>query len=72
MTFSLGEDLLVRLVGGPGEREHLPVDVDGGEVGDVDVSVNKIAKEGNSDNLLKRETLQGCPLKVTPFPPRHY
>ena len=35
MTFSLGEDLLVRLVGGPGEREHLPVDVDGGEVGDL-------------------------------------
>ena len=41
--FSLGKDLFVGLVGGPGEREHLPVDVDGGEVGDVDVSV----RDGN-------------------------
>ena len=36
----LGEYFLVGLVCRPGEREHLPVDVDGGEVGYVDVPVN--------------------------------
>ena len=37
--FALREYLLVGLVCRPGERQHLPVDVDGGEVGYVDVPV---------------------------------
>ena len=39
-SYVLGEYFLVGLVGRPGERQHLPVNVDRGEVRYVDVPVN--------------------------------
>lgn len=56
---SLGEDLLLSLVGRPGQRQHLPVDVDGRQVGDANGSHGRWARIGELVGHLRVE--ERCP-----------